>query len=422
MRNRGACRLALRSVWLAFFALVNISLPSFAGAQAIPYARTFLRSKEDLDAALKEMQAYAGQKLPIVDGFVEMGQQPLNRYERAFYQFSIELIPNASQSTIVKLTAKITAWYADPDPSKSGYQVLPSNGRLELDLLDRLSEKFGSKPGLIAAPRSALETPRPKIDFAGNPLPSASAGNASPDPVASEAATLKTEREDEQKHVLELRAELENWQEIQHNQAHPRNLVIVKKSGSNVLAKPAEGAKVLFAASADDEFEFIETQGEWFHIGISGVSRGWIRRAEAESMDPRWNSTAPQASIESEGAPLFKVTREESASFPGDWAPLKNKTVRIFWVQPAAAPTALTSAGEKREFTKSLFQRAWSDASKSASPPAGVVVVFDTPDGGQASATMRALQDWMERKIADGQFWNQSSIDPIDLFSTPAKH
>ena len=110
--------------------------------QAVPYARAFPQPPEEVEGALKDLQAYSGQKLPIVDGFVATGDQPLNQYERAFYQFSIDLLPGTAGGTIVRVTAKITAWYADKDPAKSGYQVLPSNGRLELDLLDRLEEKL----------------------------------------------------------------------------------------------------------------------------------------------------------------------------------------------------------------------------------------------------------------------------------------
>ena len=403
--------------------------PPPAGAQAIPYARTFSKSKEDIESALKEFQAYAGQKLPIVDGFVSMGQQPLDRYERAFYQFSIELIPETPQSTVVKVTAKITAWYADPDPAKSGYQVLPSNGRLELDLLDRLSEKLGGKVS-VHVPRSSLQAPRAKIDSSGNPLPQVSSsmgtsfspssgttdGAPSPSLSSGENAALKAQRENEQKHMLQLKSDLEALQEIQHNQAHPRNLVIVKKSGTPVLARPVEASKVLFTAAADDEFEFIEAEGEWFHIQISGASRGYIRRSQVESMDPRWNTPAETPKTATASAPTFKVTREENGAFPGTWAPLKSKTVKIFWVQPVDSPATSTTPDEKLVFTKSLFQRAWNDSKQSPNAVAGVVVVFDTSDGGQVSTTIPILQNWMEGKIAEPLFWRQCTIDPPELF------
>ena len=420
---------------LSLLGALQLSPPPPAGAQAIPYARTYSKSREDVEAVLKEIQVYAGQKLPIVDGFVAMGQQPLDRYERAFYQFSVELIPETPQSTVVKLTAKITAWYADPDPAKSGYQALPSNGRLELDLLDRLSEKLGGKLS-VQIPRSSLQAPRPKIDSSGNPLPqfsstasvtSSSYGGApaeatSPGPASNETAALKVQRENEQKRMLQLKSDLDALKEIQHNQAHPRNLLIVKKSGSAVLARPAEASKVLFTASADDEFEFIDAEGEWFHIQIAGASRGYIRRSQVESMDPRWNAPTEPAKAETASASIFKVTREESGPFPGTWAPLKDRTVKIFWVQPVDSPATSTMPDEKREFAESLFKRAWNDSKQTQNTNAGVVVLFDTPDGGQVSATMVQLQGWVEGKITEPLFWKQSIIDPPELFTVPSKH
>jgi hypothetical protein len=400
-------------------------LPVLASAQAVPYARTFPRGKDDVEATLKEMQAYAGQKLPIVDGFVAMGEQPLDHYERAYYQFSIDVIPNGGASTIVRLTAKITAWYADRDPAKSGYQALPSNGRLELDLLDRLGEKFGSKA--LVLPRTAPLLPKAKIDAAGNPLPDTVAptgrmgamGNSS-DPEAGAMAALKLKREAEEKRMLELKSQLDNLKEMQHSQAHPRNLVIVKKSGSPVLARPLEGSKVLFLAAADDEFVFIEAEGEWFHVEISGASRGWIRRSQAEAMDPRWNGQAVIAKsekLEKEGAVTFKVEREESGPFPGSWPGLKGQTVKVYWVQPSASPTAETTAREKREFSKELFQKAWREANLVQSKLSGVVVMFDTPDGGEVATTLGPLQQWMEGRLSEILFWRQCSIDPPELIN-----
>src|SRR5260370_4164081 len=99
-------------------------------------------------------------------GLVASGGKPLNQYERAFYQFSIDVLPGTAGGTIVRVTAKITAWYADKDPAKSGYQVLPSNGRLELDLLDRLEEKFVGQPAYSMARKlsnSTIAAPEPKL-------------------------------------------------------------------------------------------------------------------------------------------------------------------------------------------------------------------------------------------------------------------
>jgi hypothetical protein len=397
-------------------------------AQAVPYARTFPKSREQVQAALKDLGAYTGQKLPVVDGFVAAGDRSLDRYERAFYQFAVDILPDSTNSVIVRLTAKITAWYADPDPAKSAYQVLPSNGRLELDFLDRLSEKLGSKP-LVLPSGSSAPSSRLRLDALGNILPNSPSANgigtpvtmaarsAAPEGTPSEVAALREKREAEEKHTLELQSELAGLQEIRKNQAHPKNLVIVRKSGTPVLARPAEGAKMLFTAAAEDEFEYIETEGDWTHVQISGVSRGWIRRSQVESMDPRWNESASQPSEKKSAA--FHVGRQETGQFPGDWAPLQGKTVQVYWVQ--AADVAANSTGqEKREFTKAIFQQAAKDAL--ANPAlAGVVVVFDTADGGQISVTLAALKGWNENQLTDPQFWQECSLDPPEIFSSSPK-
>jgi hypothetical protein len=50
-----------------------------------------------------------------------------------------------------------------------------------------------------------------------------------------------------------------------------------------------------------------------------------------------------------------------------------------------------------------------------------VVVVFDTPDGGQVSTTMALLESWMESKVSGSLFWQQCLVDPPELFSLPQK-
>ncbi len=70
---------------------------------------------------------------------------------------------------------------------------------------------------------------------------------------------------------------MKGLEEILHNQAHPANLVAVKKTSTPVLANPIENAKVLFLAAAEDEFEMLDANSNWVHVRISGLSRGWIR-------------------------------------------------------------------------------------------------------------------------------------------------
>jgi len=57
------------------------------------------------------------QKLPIVDGFFAVEDQPLSRYERAFTSFRSILFPDAPGATTIRVTAKNHGLYADRDPS-----------------------------------------------------------------------------------------------------------------------------------------------------------------------------------------------------------------------------------------------------------------------------------------------------------------
>ena len=111
--------------WRRIPALLLLAVyPQSVTGQAVPYARSYAKPKNEVEQALKELQAYSGQKLPILEGFVAPGAKPLDRYERGFYQFTIELLPGDNGATIVRLSAKVTAWYADRDVAKSGYEVL----------------------------------------------------------------------------------------------------------------------------------------------------------------------------------------------------------------------------------------------------------------------------------------------------------
>ena len=394
-----------------------------ASGQAVPYARSYAKPKNEVEQALKELQAYSGQKLPTLEGFVAPPAKPPERYERGFYQFAIELLPGDEGTTIVRLSAKVTAWYADRDVTKSGYEVLVSNGRLELDLLDRLQEKLTGKPvDPPATVNSNVQTPRPKLDLSG--VPGASVAPP-PAPVAAktpdEAAALRTKRVIAEKRVQQLTEELKSLEEIKHNQAHQQNLVIVSKSATPLYAKAAEGSRVLFQAAVNDEFEFLDMEGEWVHVSISGDSRGYLRQSGVqlpESVAARLHATASGPEAKFAG---FRIEREEMSSFPGDWPGLKGKTVKIYTVQPLTENRKETGASVRLNYALVLFEKGWKESATVPPVPDGVVVIFDAADGGIAGATLADIQKVASGALSREAFWTQSYLDPPEAFHAATK-
>jgi hypothetical protein len=404
---------------IAFCIFVGLTL-----AQSVPYARSYDKPKDQVEQGLKDLQAYSGQKLPILDGFVTVGDKPLDRYERGFYQFSVTLVPGDSGATIVRLSAKITAWYADRDVAKSGYQVLPSNGRLELDLLDRLEDKLNGRA--VAAPVTSANTvaaPKAKLDLSG--VPGGSIGVAPPSASSKtpdEVAALRSQRMAQERRVQQLTAEMQSLKEIRSSQAHPQNLVLVRKSGTPIYAKGTDGARVLFQASANDEFEFLDADGEWLHIEISGDSRGWVRKSAVElpeQIAARLQSHAAAAGAD-EKLSAFRIEREETSTFPGGWASLRGKSVKIYTVQPVSQDPKEAGPAARLKYSLSLFEKAMKDAASVTPSPEGVVVIFDSADGGMVSATMGDIQRVTAGTLDRDAFWSQSYMDPEDAFK-PAK-
>lgn len=423
MKNRRSLFRNSQILLAVTFLLLIISFPHRAAAQAVPYARTFAKSSEEVRSALQEMQAYSGQKLPIVEGFVAADDRSLERFERAFYQFSIDLVPETSGGTIVRVTAKITAWYADRDPAKSGYQVLPSNGRLELDLLDRLTDKFGGH-----STGASLQSPRPKLDLPayspGSSLPRAKVDVGSPTPSSESAPlsgsdeliALRAKRAAEDKHLQELNTELQNLQEIQRHQDHPTNLIVVKKTGTPVFAH-AGGAQVLFNAAADDEFEFLDAESEWIHVQISGASRGYLRRSGVDL--PEGIAARLHAAEENNAGKqneVFRVTRQETGVFPGNWEALRGAQVRIFTVQPVSPDARQSGPAAKSKFAKSFFQKFAADNPQSVGEPAGVVIIFDSADGGIAAAPLGAIRQMAAGTVSRDNFLKACYLEPPESF------
>jgi hypothetical protein len=444
--------LCMRVAWtlLIFCAAIPIASAQLNETQNSLYERKFAQSKAVVEKVIKPLQASASGRLPVLDGFTRPGDLPLDRFQRGYYQCEIQVSSTSSGGALVRVSAKITAWYADPASSNSGYQVLPSNGRLENDFLDRLSDALRGQPSssAAAAVAPAVSTasrtavaPSPTNDAPDAPMPATSTPmptSAAPaDPTASSklpvtpAASpfklgsgvnpdLATQKAVADKHMGELTKEAKGLDEILRNQAHPKNLVAVKKSNTPVLVSPVEGAKVLFLATAEDEFEILDLNANWVHVRISGLSRGWIRRSALEvpeSFTPDTKVENPPAAAPS--AEQFQVKNEEIASFPGTWQPLRGQTVKIVTVQRANGVTSDTSSRLKLEFAKSLFQKEYAELTQAPTSATGVVVIFDSEDGGMAAVTLPVLQEWKAGTLSDQAFWRRCFFDPPETFTSP---
>ncbi len=415
------CGCAFRFVW--FGVALGIALSMLAQSSA--NERAFSQSKAAIEKALKQLQASTSGHLPTLDGFAVPGDQPLERFQRGFYQCTVQVSEAPSGASVVRVSAKITAWYDAPTSAQSGYRVLTSNGRLESDLLDRLSDALGHNARLSSAPPAQpapARTPNPPDTAAASApdAPSSSIssqafhGSSSPEAETPSTATQKAVTD---RRLESLRADAKNLEEILRNQSHPRNLVAVKKSGTPVLANANQGGKVLFLASAEDEFELLDENTNWVHVRISGLSRGWIDRSKVEASGV---SVAPTAQLPAQAppekpanGPRFQIEHEEIAAFPANWQPLQGKVVKIVSVQPATAVGG--DAQAKLDFTKSLFNKEYAELANGKTMAAGVVVVFDSEDGGMLAATLPVLQQWKAGTLSDEAMWRRCYVDPPDM-------
>jgi hypothetical protein len=426
-RVRSFARIAVAlAAFLGFIA--TVFAPSPIAAQSAPGERTFKNSKDAVESAVKDLHASASGRLPMLDGFVEPPDESLERFERGFFQCEIQVTPAAGGGTLVRVTAKITAWYADPNSAKAGYRQLPSNGRIEADYLDRLEARLGGAPA--AAARSSKTSPPPSHNAknatakdSGGASPAVASADPPPPTVAPGESldAIRKRVEQSEKQVRDLNAYLQNLEQIKQNQSHPNDLVVVKKSGTPVLSKPQRDAEVLFSAEGDDEFQILELSGAWVHVQISGESRGWIRRTLLDlpaGYAPAGGKTTDEPADADE---LFHIAREETSVFAGTWEPLKGKTVKLIWAQPNSTENQLTSPRAKREYAKSVLLNAYSGLGAADADVAGVVIVFDAVDGGQIAATRASLQQLKSGNVAEPAFWKQCSLDPPEAFLDPTK-
>jgi hypothetical protein len=400
-----------------------------------PYEKTFPQSKAAIEKALMTIRGSTSGRLPVLDGFAEPSEHPLDRYQRGYYQSAVDVTPDPSGGSVVHIKTKVTAWYEDPVPARSGYKLLRSNGRLEADLLDQLAEQLAknsavgerrassdSAPAAVVStePRAAVEpmisAPAPASPGTNRTFSNSVKGGLTP---AESTATETSAPGPAGKHGKSLQAEANELEEVLKNTAHPKNLVAVKKSGTPVVANPSLNAKPQFLASLHDEFELLDFNADWVHVRISGLSRGWIWRNSVEMPEGIADTEVPVKPGLAPAADLYRVIREETAQFPGDWEPLRSKNVKILSVQQVDGSANTGGPKQRLEYTKFLLEKSYQEISQKSQDLQGVVVIFDSVDGGMIAVTMATLQQWKAGTLSDSALWHRCFFDPPEMFDSP---
>jgi hypothetical protein len=417
-------RVAVRAVALGVLAvLCAVAVP----AQTNSYERAFAQSKATVEKALTAMQASLAGHLPVLEGFAKPDDHPLDRYQRGYYQATIQVSSTPSGGSVVHVSTKVTAWYADSVASRSAYRLLTSNGRIEADLLDQLAEQLAKSASESGGRGASVATPKPSSEPPAAEESSISAPSAKfPETARTSSASLSQNLSAQEKpDVLSseksnnaLRAEADSLEEILKNTAHPKNLVAVKKSGTPVLATPSLTAKPQFLASMHDEFEMLDFNADWVHVRISGLSRGWIWRNSVEMPDGISDTDVPAAAALAPAADLFHVVREETSGFPGAWEPLKNRNVKIISVQKIEGPARDAGPKERLEYAKFLLEKTYKEIAEKPQDLAGIVVIFDSADGGMIAATMATLKQWKAGALSDSALWHKCFVDPPETFDS----
>jgi hypothetical protein len=435
----------------AVLSIVPLPFANLAAGQADGQGRVFHHPKAEVEKVIQELHATLNGRLPTLDGFADRADEPSDRFTRGYYECAVQVVANGQEETRVRVTAKITAWYTDSNASLSGYRVLLSNGHVETDLLDRIEEALAAKGGVSASPQStqsiasrpespahssvispaagsrpdAANSPavdsfpliRGKLSGASPTLNGSPASAVIASPNSSEdLEALKRRREDAEKQLSDLSSVVHNLEEILRNQTHPTDIAVVRKSGTRVMSKPSANGPELFSAESEDEFQVLDNGPDWVHVQISGVSRGWIRRSDLNLPEGlKVSANRADAAASAPESP-FQVVREETNIFKGNWEPLNGKTVKIIWTGPASAQGKAATALAKRNFAKSLLVTAYQEVSSHDPSVAGVVIVFDSADGGQIAATLENLKQWQSGNLSETSFWKLCSVDPPELF------
>ena len=348
------------------------------GAQEREYAALSATVK----AALEQLGANRGSRLPTLEGFIQTERVELDQYQRPYYEFKIDLVPSASDKTLVRVKANVSAWYADPKGAQSAYHSFESNGRLESDLLDRLSEYLNKHK----------------------------ATSADADSLTKQIADVRQQRLEVERHISELE------KQPPPTPGSSAQYVSLPKLRNSIFSAPDEHSSVLLRGQSEDEFEVLERRGAWVRLRLEDNRDGWVKSSQVSPNRPTSaNASAVRGEVGS-GTNAFTVIREVSSTFSGDWKRLKGKKVLYIWARPEGSSLNV-KAGKKLRFAQATFSERYRQAVHGSQvAPEGIVVIFLDQQGGVAAATLFDIGLWVEGAITGPVFFNRCSLDPPSAF------
>jgi len=450
-----------RFLLFLFALLISSNLASAQDADSTD--RVYKHRKVEIEEALQALNAYATNRLPVLEGFVNANASTIAKLENPHYQLRVEIESQGPNQTLVSVVAKITAWSAAEDAARSQYVVIPSNGRLEQDMLDRLSvslekgnversvdrsgEGHGSSttnrsappvedsaassaspPGVSASGKGSGSSPHSPsasappaesspVDPSSAPTSSSSASrvnSADPSALASEIASLRAQRQTAEMSQRKLQQQISELEANASSQKFISNLAVIKTPQASIFQQDDDTSKVLFRADPEDEFEIINVKGNWAHVRLENGADGWVRGTQLQP---------PQEVDDTEDAAAalnFSTPNQEIKPFAGDWMPLKGKPSLFVFAQPNRAIPGAILGQSQFAFAKHIFTEGYREALHSEQPMSGVVVVFLGDKGGVAAATLADIRRWRDGAITDKVFFERCSFDPPESFHDAA--
>jgi hypothetical protein len=436
--SRRSIAIPIRLLLFCFVPLVSSNLACAQDADSTD--RVYKHRKVEVEQALQSLKAYGTNRLPVLDGFVNANASTIAKLENPHYQLRIEVESQGPNQTLVSVIAKITAWSAGEDAARSQYVVIPSNGRLEQDMLDRLSvflekgnaNRSGTLPADLAdrpeatepvsSPSSSRTSNPSHTPAPGSPSPASAPSPASesnfapranpsdPSALASEIASTQAQRQALELNQRKLQQQVSELEANASSQKFLSNLAVIKAPQTPVFQQDTDTSKVLFRADPEDEFEVINVKDTWFHIRLENGDEGWVRAAQLQP---------PQEVDDAEDAAAalnFTTPNQEIKAFAGDWIPLKGKAALFVFAQPnRAIPNAILGQSQL-QFAKHVFTEGYREAMHAEQPMSGVVVVFLGDKGGVAAATLADIRRWRDGSIPDKVFFERCSFDPPKSF------